>query len=256
MRYREAPLPAHLRRSSLESLDAVRWQAATLGRALGGLLALPPKLDFSHISVMRVSVSERVAHLRGLLRSAVALSFDDAVRDADRMTVAVTLWALLELYKRGEAVLGAARAVRRDHGPARRRRGTERAGAVSELARIVEALLFLAHDPVTLAELAEVTGASEDAVGAALEELAAACAPGERGLLLREVAGGYTLASDPLAEPAARALLARPRLATLTPAQLETLAIVAYLRRSRGRRSRGSAASTPTRRSPRCWTAA
>jgi segregation and condensation protein A len=32
------------------------------------------------------------------------LSFDDAVRDADRMTVAITLWALLELYKRGEAV--------------------------------------------------------------------------------------------------------------------------------------------------------
>jgi segregation and condensation protein A len=104
VRYREAPLPAHLRRSSLASLDAVHWEAEKLGRALGGLLALPPKLDFSHISVMRVSVAERVAHLRGLLRSAVALSFDDAVRDADRMTVAVTLWALLELYKRGEAV--------------------------------------------------------------------------------------------------------------------------------------------------------
>jgi segregation and condensation protein B len=100
---------------------------------------------------------------------------------------------------------------------------------VSELARIVEALLFLAHDPVTLAELAEVTGTSEQAVAGALEELGAACVPGARGLLLREVAGGYTLASDPIAEPAARALLARPRLASLTPAQLETLAIVAYL---------------------------
>jgi len=100
---------------------------------------------------------------------------------------------------------------------------------VSELARIVEALLFLAHDPVTLAELAEVTGTSEQAVAGALEELGASCVPGARGLLLREVAGGYTLASDPIAEPAARALLARPRLASLTPAQLETLAIVAYL---------------------------
>ena len=100
---------------------------------------------------------------------------------------------------------------------------------MSELARIVEALLFLAHDPVTLAELAEVTGTSEQAVAGALEELGAACVPGARGLLLREVAGGYTLASDPIAEPAARALLARPRLASLTPAQLETLAIVAYL---------------------------
>ncbi|HVC85491.1 MAG TPA: segregation/condensation protein A [Solirubrobacteraceae bacterium] len=103
VRYREAALPAHLRRSSLAELEGVRWDPATLGRALGGLLALPAKLDFSHISVMRVSVAERVAHLRGLLRSAVALSFDDAVRDADRMTVAVTLWALLELHKRGEA---------------------------------------------------------------------------------------------------------------------------------------------------------
>ena len=103
VRYREAALPAHLRRNSLAELEEVRWDPVTLGRALGGLLALPAKLDFSHISVMRVSVAERVAHLRGLLRSAVALSFDDAVRDADRMTVAVTLWALLELHKRGEA---------------------------------------------------------------------------------------------------------------------------------------------------------
>src|SRR5580704_10343069 len=90
---------------------------------------------------------------------------------------------------------------------------------MSELARILEALLFLASDPLEVGELAQVTGASE----------AAASAPGERGLLLREAAGGWTLASDPIAEDAARALLAKPRLATLTPAQLETLAIVAYL---------------------------
>ncbi len=103
VRYREAPLPAHLRRSSLADAPGPLWEPESLGRALGGLLTLPPKLDLRHISVMRVSVSERVAHLRALLRSAVALSFDDAVRDADRMTVAVTLWALLELHKRGEA---------------------------------------------------------------------------------------------------------------------------------------------------------
>src|SRR5207237_5434022 len=50
-----------------------------------------------------------------------------------------------------------------------------------------------------------------------------------RGLVLRELAGGYTLASHPDAEPAARRLLARPRTPPLTPAQSETLAIVAYL---------------------------
>ncbi len=104
VRYREAPLPPHLRRQSLAERDDVRWDPTLLGRALGGLLALPVRLDLRHISVVGVSVADRVAHLRGLLRSAVALSFEDAVRDADRMTVAVTLWALLELYKRGEAV--------------------------------------------------------------------------------------------------------------------------------------------------------
>ena len=50
-----------------------------------------------------------------------------------------------------------------------------------------------------------------------------------RGLVLREVAGGYTLATHPDAEHAARRLLARPRTPPLTPAQAETLAIVAYL---------------------------
>ena len=100
---------------------------------------------------------------------------------------------------------------------------------MSELARILEALLFLASDPVGADELAEASGESAAAVAEAIAELAEAFAPGRRGLLLRELAGGYTLASDPLAEDAARALLAKPRLATLTAAQLETLAIVAYL---------------------------
>jgi segregation and condensation protein B len=100
---------------------------------------------------------------------------------------------------------------------------------LSELARIVEALLFLASDPVGVEELAEAAGASAASVEAALEELAEVCAPGRSGLLLAQLAGGYTLVSDPLAEDAARALLAKPRLATLTAAQLETLAIVAYL---------------------------
>jgi segregation and condensation protein B len=100
---------------------------------------------------------------------------------------------------------------------------------VSELARIIEALLFLSAEPVERAELAQVTGAGDVELAEALAELDQAFAPGERGLVLREVAGGLTLASDPIAEDAARALLAKPRLATLTPAQLETLAIVAYL---------------------------
>ncbi len=50
-----------------------------------------------------------------------------------------------------------------------------------------------------------------------------------RGLVLRELAGGWALSTHPEVEPAARRLLARPRTPPLTPAQAETLAIVAYL---------------------------
>ncbi len=98
-----------------------------------------------------------------------------------------------------------------------------------ELARTVEALLFLSADPLSPAELAAATEVGEGAVAAALSLLAEQYAPGRRGLVLRELAGGYTLASDPSTEEAARRLFSRPRTATLTPAQAETLAIVAYL---------------------------
>jgi segregation and condensation protein B len=100
---------------------------------------------------------------------------------------------------------------------------------IPALARTVEALLFLSSDPLTAAELAEATQAGEGAVLTALALLADDYAPGRRGITLRELGGGWTLASDPAAEDAARRLLSRPRLSTLTPAQAETLAIVAYL---------------------------
>jgi len=97
------------------------------------------------------------------------------------------------------------------------------------LARAVEALLFLSADPLTPAELAAATEAGEGAVLTALALLGEDYAPGRRGIMLRELGGGFTLATDPETEEAARRLLSRPRLSTLTPAQAETLAIVAYL---------------------------
>jgi segregation and condensation protein B len=97
------------------------------------------------------------------------------------------------------------------------------------LARTVEALLFLSSDPLSAAELAEATEVGEGAVRAALALLAEQYAPGRSGITLRELAGGWTFASDPATEDAARRLFSRPRVSTLTPAQAETLAIVAYL---------------------------
>jgi segregation and condensation protein B len=97
------------------------------------------------------------------------------------------------------------------------------------LAHTVEALLFLSNDPLGVGDLAEATGAGEGAVLAALELLGEQYAPGRRGIRLRELGGGWTFASDPAAEDAARRLFSRARASTLTPAQAETLAIVAYL---------------------------
>ncbi len=98
-----------------------------------------------------------------------------------------------------------------------------------ELARTVEALLFLSAEPLSPAELAEACEVGEGAVRTALALLSEQYAPGLRGITLRELGGGFTLASDPASEEAARRLFSRPRIATLTPAQAETLAIVAYL---------------------------
>jgi segregation and condensation protein B len=100
---------------------------------------------------------------------------------------------------------------------------------VPALARTVEALLFLSSDPLSPAELAEAAQVGEGEVLSALAALADRHAPGRSGIRLRELAGGWTFTSDPDAEEAARRLFSRPRLATLTPAQAETLAIVAYL---------------------------
>ncbi len=100
---------------------------------------------------------------------------------------------------------------------------------MNELARVVEALLFLSADPLSVAELAEASQAGEGEVVEALARLREHYAEGWRGVVLREVAGGFALATDPVAEPAARRLLARPRTPPLTQAQSECLAIVAYL---------------------------
>jgi segregation and condensation protein B len=98
-----------------------------------------------------------------------------------------------------------------------------------ELERTLESLLFLSAGPVDAAALADATGTELHEVVTALERLREHYEFERRGLVLRELAGGYVLSSHPDAEQAARRLLARPRTPALTPAQAETLAIIAYL---------------------------
>jgi segregation and condensation protein A len=101
VRFRSAPLPSELRRTVVAP-EAGSQDPQTLGEAIGSLLLMPPAINTDHVAVPRVPVAERLAHLRALLQRG-RFSFDEAVAGADRMTVAVTLFALLELYKRGEA---------------------------------------------------------------------------------------------------------------------------------------------------------
>jgi segregation and condensation protein B len=120
---------------------------------------------------------------------------------------------------------------------------------VRELDRQVEALMFLAPDPLTVEELADATRAGEGQVVEAVARLRENYAEGFRGIVLRELAGGFTLATDPSTEGAARRLFARPRTPPLTPAQAETLAIVAYLQpvsRPEVARIRGVASDSAT----------
>ncbi len=93
------------------------------------------------------------------------------------------------------------------------------------LQRNLEAVLFVASEALSIKTLAKLTGHEEAAVTIALQQIDADFA--ERGIVLREVAGGYRFASSPAARATVEAYLLPPK-NNLSPAALETLAIVAY----------------------------
>jgi segregation and condensation protein A len=100
--YRTAPLPDELRRVAIDAATAV-YDPDQLGTALGDLLREPPSVDISHIRPT-VSLEKRLGALRRALRAASGtVDFDEHFGEEDRLTQAVTLFALLELYRRGEA---------------------------------------------------------------------------------------------------------------------------------------------------------
>jgi segregation and condensation protein B len=103
------------------------------------------------------------------------------------------------------------------------------ASPLERLTRTLEALLVIASQPLSLAELVEASDVDEGAVEAALELLADRYADGRSGIVLERVGGGYAFrASRDEAEACAR-LFERPADRGLTQAAVETLATVAYL---------------------------
>ncbi len=99
--YRSAPPPPELRRAALKAAVQV-YEPDRLGSALGDLLTVPPDPDTRHIRTT-VSLQRRLSVLRDLLDKGKTVDFDEAFGREDRFTQAVTLFALLELHRRGEA---------------------------------------------------------------------------------------------------------------------------------------------------------
>ena len=97
-----------------------------------------------------------------------------------------------------------------------------------ELQAAIEALLFVSDEPVSAAELARILDVRPSQVDSTLVFLATRFAEEERGIQLREVAGGWRLYSHPAYHELIESYIASWDTRALSAAALETLAVVAY----------------------------
>jgi segregation and condensation protein B len=96
------------------------------------------------------------------------------------------------------------------------------------LLRALEALLFVSDEPVAAVVLAQALDVERREAEELCESLARSYDEREAGIVLRNVAGGWRLATSPDAAPVVEQYVLSSRHARLTKAALETLAIVAY----------------------------
>ena len=92
----------------------------------------------------------------------------------------------------------------------------------------LEAVLFVTEHPVPAGELAEVLELPASRVEELLAELNRQLIAREAGLVLKSVAGGWRLYSHPDAYPYLERFSTSATARKLTPAAMETLAVVAY----------------------------
>lgn len=97
-----------------------------------------------------------------------------------------------------------------------------------ELARAVEAVLFVSDEPLASTVLAQALEVERRLVEEILEELARSYEERGAGIVLRNVAGGWRLSTHPDAAPVVEQFVLSSRHTRLTRASLETIAIVAY----------------------------
>jgi len=100
--------------------------------------------------------------------------------------------------------------------------------SVGEIVAIVEALVFVADEPISIKLLAEILQEDREVIEAAVEQLKNEYQYRESGLTLREIAGGWQISTRAeFHEEIRKFLKTRPN-AKLSLAALETLAVIAY----------------------------
>jgi segregation and condensation protein B len=104
----------------------------------------------------------------------------------------------------------------------------KQARSMSEIVAIVEALVFVSDEPLAVKTIAEVLDEDRDTIQAALEELKKEYDAREGGLQLREIAGGWQIATRAEYHEEIRKFLKTRPNAKLSLAALETLAVIAY----------------------------
>lgn len=98
----------------------------------------------------------------------------------------------------------------------------------AELKAVAEALIFVADEPLSSKSIADVLKLERDAVEAAIGELVNEYDGRTGGLQLREIAGGWQIATRAEHHEQIRAYLKSRPSAKLSLASLETLAVIAY----------------------------
>ena len=94
--------------------------------------------------------------------------------------------------------------------------------------KVMEAILFLADEPIPATLIGEVLERPRAEIDQALTFLAASYEAEDRGFVLREVVGGWRLYTDPACAPWLERFVRGHHSQRLTAAALEVLAIVAY----------------------------
>ena len=107
--------------------------------------------------------------------------------------------------------------------------GTSAPTSAPRPAQLLEAVLFVSSRPIGTAALLSATGLTEEETNAALSELQESYSPDRSGIVLRNVAGGYQLSTNPACAATVERFREEARPAPLSNAAHEVLACALYL---------------------------